>query len=205
MVYHLTYILVHGIYVVYPSPWIFLAFYNQISRPPGPCCWSHSMRTRVWVIKNVLFHAPPWQLCQGIRRGPQKAHIFFLPAGGALPFAAPPAAFAAVGWVASSSSPCPDTASSPPPLQQQSPPPSLPQSPPPSPLSAAAAAAAAMAAARASFLVVSRAMISFLVCVGADCAGPSRLVRMTYSTRSCWRSVGHVSSDMDSRSHIARS
>jgi hypothetical protein len=59
MVYHLTYI--HGIYVVYPSPWIFLAFYNQISRPPGQCCWSHSMRTRVWVIKSVLFHAPRWK------------------------------------------------------------------------------------------------------------------------------------------------
>ena len=29
MAYHSTYI--HGIYVVYP--WIFLAFYNQISRP----------------------------------------------------------------------------------------------------------------------------------------------------------------------------
>ncbi len=33
----------------------------------GPCCWSHSMRTRVWVIDSVLFHAPPWQLCQGKR------------------------------------------------------------------------------------------------------------------------------------------
>ncbi len=28
----------------------------------GPCFWSHSMRTRVWVIKSVLFHAPPWRL-----------------------------------------------------------------------------------------------------------------------------------------------
>ncbi len=34
----------------------------------GPHCWSHSMRTRVWVIKSVLFHAPPWQLHQGKRR-----------------------------------------------------------------------------------------------------------------------------------------
>jgi hypothetical protein len=31
----------------------------------GLCCWSHPMRTCVWVIKSVLFHAPPWQLCQG--------------------------------------------------------------------------------------------------------------------------------------------
>ncbi len=38
----------------------------------GPCCWSHSMRTRVWVTKSVLFHAPPWQSHQGKRR-PQKA------------------------------------------------------------------------------------------------------------------------------------
>ncbi len=29
----------------------------------GPCCWSHSMRTRVLVIKSGLLHAPPWQLC----------------------------------------------------------------------------------------------------------------------------------------------
>ncbi len=36
----------------------------------GPCCWSHSIRTHVWVIKtqSPLFHAPPWQLCQGKRR-----------------------------------------------------------------------------------------------------------------------------------------
>ncbi len=35
-----------------------------------PCCWSHSMHTlaRVWVIKSILFHAPPWQLCQGKTR-----------------------------------------------------------------------------------------------------------------------------------------
>jgi hypothetical protein len=34
----------------------------------SPCCWSHSMRTRVWVIRTALFHAPPWQLCQGKRQ-----------------------------------------------------------------------------------------------------------------------------------------
>ncbi len=28
----------------------------------GQCCWSHSMRTRVWVIKSALFRVPPWQL-----------------------------------------------------------------------------------------------------------------------------------------------
>jgi hypothetical protein len=40
----------------------------------GQCCWSHSMRTRVWVIKSVLFHALPWQLRQGKRLPtPQKA------------------------------------------------------------------------------------------------------------------------------------
>jgi hypothetical protein len=30
---------------------------------PGPCCWSHSMRTIVFVIKSGLLHAPPWPLC----------------------------------------------------------------------------------------------------------------------------------------------
>ncbi len=34
----------------------------------GPCCWSNSMRTRVWVIKSVSLHLPPWQLCQGKRQ-----------------------------------------------------------------------------------------------------------------------------------------
>ncbi len=93
----------------------------------GPCCWSHSMRTRVLVIKIGLFHVPPWQLCLGIG-GPQKAHFFLLPAAGGagalLPFAAPPAAFAAASWAASSSAPCPDVSSSPPPSPQLSPPPS---------------------------------------------------------------------------------
>jgi hypothetical protein len=31
-------------------------------------CWSHSMPTRVWVIKSTLFHTPLWQVCQGKRR-----------------------------------------------------------------------------------------------------------------------------------------
>jgi hypothetical protein len=78
----------HSIYMVYP--WIYMDIHGisfdvytwyicGISMDiPGysflkpdfaacPCCWSHSMCTRVWVIKSVLFHAPPWQLCQGKR------------------------------------------------------------------------------------------------------------------------------------------
>jgi hypothetical protein len=43
-----------------------------------PCCWSYSMTTRLWVIKSVLFHAPPWQLCQGIRR-PTKGSLLLSP------------------------------------------------------------------------------------------------------------------------------
>jgi hypothetical protein len=41
----------------------------------SPCCWSHSMRTRVWVIKSFLFHAPPWQLRQGVKSGFRKLGI----------------------------------------------------------------------------------------------------------------------------------
>ncbi len=142
----------------------------------GQCCWSHSMRTRVLVIKIELFHAPPWQLWLGKSR-PTKGSLLLSP-----------------GWAASSSSPCPDASLSPPPLPQLSQPPS------------AAAEAAATAAALASFLAVSCSMISFRVSVGADGAGPSGLVRsVTYRTRTSWRSVCHVSSDMDSRSDIARS
>ncbi len=52
------------------NPWIFLnipSFLNP-DFAACQCCWSHSMCTRVWVIKSVLFHAPPWQLCQGERQ-----------------------------------------------------------------------------------------------------------------------------------------
>ncbi len=107
--------------------------------------------------------------CARGKGGPQKAHFLLLPAGGAgaLPLAVPPAAFAAAGWAASSSSPCPDAASSP----SASPPPSPQPSPQLSQPPSAAAAAATTAAARASFLAVSRSMISFLVSVGADGAG----------------------------------
>ncbi len=40
--------------------------------------WSHSMRTRVLVIKIGLFHAPPWQLCLGIRL-PTKGSLLLSP------------------------------------------------------------------------------------------------------------------------------
>jgi hypothetical protein len=56
---------IHGIYVVYPWKFLDIPSFLKPDFAAGPCCWSHSMRTNVWVIKNVLFHAPPWQLCQG--------------------------------------------------------------------------------------------------------------------------------------------
>jgi len=76
MVYHLMYI--HGIYVVYP--WIFLDIPSFLKPDfdAGQCCWSHSMRTRVWVIKSVLFHAPPWELWQG-KRQPTKGSTLLQP------------------------------------------------------------------------------------------------------------------------------
>jgi hypothetical protein len=69
MIYPLMYL--YGIYVAYP--WIFKfldipSFLKpDLAAGPPACCWpgpgSHSMCPRVWVIKSVLFHAPPWQLC----------------------------------------------------------------------------------------------------------------------------------------------
>ncbi len=58
---------IRGIYTVYP--WIFLDIPSFLKSDFAacPCFWSHSMRTRVWVIKSTLFHAPPWQSCQGKR------------------------------------------------------------------------------------------------------------------------------------------
>ena len=44
----------------------------------GPCCWSHSMRTRLWVVKSVLLHASPWHLCQGKRWSTKGALLLLL-------------------------------------------------------------------------------------------------------------------------------
>jgi hypothetical protein len=65
---------IRGISVYIPS-FLFLDFFA------GPSCWSHSMRTRVLVIKIGLFHAPPWQLCLGIRR-PTKGSLLLSPRRG---------------------------------------------------------------------------------------------------------------------------
>ncbi len=56
---------IHGIYVVYPGIFLDIPSFLKPDFSTSQCCWSHSMRTRVWMIKNVLFHAPPWQLCLG--------------------------------------------------------------------------------------------------------------------------------------------
>jgi hypothetical protein len=65
MVYHLMYI--HGIYVVYCGISMDIPSFLKPDFVAGQCCWSHSMHTRVWVIKSVLFHKPPWQVLQGKR------------------------------------------------------------------------------------------------------------------------------------------
>jgi hypothetical protein len=181
------------IYMVYL--WISLDIPSFLTRKTdfsaGPCCWSHSMRTRLWVIKSVSYHAPPWQLCQG-KGWPTKGSCpFLLPRRAPLPFAA----FAAAGFAAASSSSSGPDAS---PASLESPPQLPPPPPPPPPPSALALALALAAAARASFLAVSRSRISALVSAGADGAGPSGLVRsVTYSARSCLRRECHAGSDMD--------
>ncbi len=65
MVYHWMYM--HGIYVVYCGISIDIPSFLKPDFAAGPCCWSHSMRTSVWVIKSVLFHSPSWQVRQGKR------------------------------------------------------------------------------------------------------------------------------------------
>ncbi len=64
-VYPLMY--VHGIYLVYCGTSMDIHSFLKPDFAGGQCCWSHSMRTRVWMIKSVLFHAPPWQVRQGKR------------------------------------------------------------------------------------------------------------------------------------------
>jgi hypothetical protein len=76
MVYHLMYM--HGIYVVYRGISIDIPNFLKPDFAAGACCWSHSMRTRVWVIKSVLFHAQPWQKRQG-KRQPTKGSTLLPP------------------------------------------------------------------------------------------------------------------------------
>jgi hypothetical protein len=47
----------------------------------GPCCWSHSMCTRVLAVKVGFFPAPPWQLCLG-KRLPTKGSLLLSPRRG---------------------------------------------------------------------------------------------------------------------------
>ncbi len=61
---------IHGIYMVYHGISMDIPSFLKPDFAAGPCCWSNSMRTRVWVIKSVSFHSPPWQLCQGKRQQP---------------------------------------------------------------------------------------------------------------------------------------
>ncbi len=136
MVYHWMYI--HGIYVVYCA-WIFLAFWDQISRQAsatGLIQCTHACRwSRVFYSTRLHGNCARGKGCQ------QKAHDIFFP-------------------------------------QPQS------LSPLPPPLPALEEAAAAVEAALASFLAALFSRISCLVKVGADCAGPSGLVRsVTYSMR----------------------
>jgi hypothetical protein len=181
----------------------------------------HAPPAAVWVIKSI-YSTRHHGICARGKGGPQTAHLLgwvrdplfsgtsAAAAAGGLVFRAPPDAFAAAGWAAlPSESPfCPNAASSVSASAAASASASASASalasasasPPPS-LTAAAAAAAA---ARACFLALSCWMISYLVRVGIDAAGPSGLVRsVTYRTMTSWRRKCRVASVMFSRSDIA--
>ncbi len=72
MVYHLMYM--QGIYVVYRGISMDIPSFLKPDFAAGPCCLSHSMRTRVWLIKSVLFHA-----AMAIAPGEKAAHKGSLP------------------------------------------------------------------------------------------------------------------------------
>ena len=143
------YVLYPCIYYVYPMSWIYMVYTWYIQNDvyiwyirgisvdipsflfldfsAGPCCWSHSMRTRVLVIKIGLFHAPPLQLCLGIRR-PTKGSLLLSPRRGrcwrlALRGAAGSLRGGRLGGLVLITI-CPDASSSPPPSPPLSPPPS---------------------------------------------------------------------------------
>ena len=63
--------------MVYPRISLDILGFLKPDFSAGPCCWSQSIRTRLWVIKSVLLHAPPWQLCQG-KRWPTKGSLLLL-------------------------------------------------------------------------------------------------------------------------------
>ena len=127
------------IYMVYPLPWIYMVYpwiYLDIPsflKPDflaGQCCWTHAMSTHLLVVKSVLLHAPPWQLCQGKRWSTKGSLLRLLPRP--LPLAFTVAALAAAA--SESSSPGPNSSSSPSPSPW--PPPAPWPPPPPPPLAA---------------------------------------------------------------------
>ena len=64
--------------MVYPRISLDIPSFLKPDFSAGSCCgWSQSIRTRLWVIKSVLLHAPPWQLCQG-KRWPTKGSLLLL-------------------------------------------------------------------------------------------------------------------------------
>ena len=82
---------IHGIsfdgytWYILGYPWISLdipVFLNP-DFSAGPCCWSHAMRTRLWVINSVLLHTPLWQSCQGKRWSTKGPLLCLLPGRGA--------------------------------------------------------------------------------------------------------------------------
>ena len=147
--------------MVYPRISLDIPSFLNPDFSSGLSCWSQSIRTRLWVIKSVLLHATPWQLCQG-KRWPTKAHFFcFFPGPAALPFALLAAGLAAAAPSAPGSDVSSSSSSTPPPPPPLPSPLPSPPSPPPPPPSPAAAAAAAVA--RASCLAASRSRTSCLV------------------------------------------
>ncbi len=70
MVYHLMHI--HGIYVVNRGISMDIPSFLKPDFAAGQCCWSHSMRTRVWVIKSVLSTRQHGKCARG-KGGPKKA------------------------------------------------------------------------------------------------------------------------------------
>jgi hypothetical protein len=159
----------------------------------GPCCWSHSMRTQVWVMKSVkVIPRATMAIVPGEKVAHKRLTSSFSPPAAPCPslHRRPPSQRRS-RWVASR------------PLVLVT----LPRCCVVASTVAAVSSGGGGDGGGAGFSPGGVAFndFSFLVSVGADCAGPSRLVRSETYSRTCWRSVGHLSSDMDSRSYIALS
>ena len=73
MIYHMMYI--HGIYVVYRGISMDVHSFLKTDFAVGPCCWSHSMRTRVCCFSIAFMEILPGEEAAHERLNPTPSNL----------------------------------------------------------------------------------------------------------------------------------